>query len=204
VEQAELAGTVVFAISGVLAVAERRLDLFGAMVVGVVTALGGGTVRGLVLGEIPVFWIEDQMFLAFAVAGAVVAIPVAMALERGPVRRLEEGVKLADAAGLALFTVVGADIAFDLGQDAAIALVAALITAVGGGVIRDLLAGRMPLVMRGEIYATAALAGAGVYLGLVELTGVPEGVSAAAGMVTTFGLRVAGMRRGWSLPVVGG
>jgi uncharacterized membrane protein YeiH len=123
-ETAEIAGTVVFAISGVIAVAERPLDWFGAIVVGVVTALGGGTIRGLILGATPVFWIEDQTFLWAAIAGAIAAIPLARALAHTSARRFEESLQLADAAGLALFSIVGANIALELGFDGTIAVLA--------------------------------------------------------------------------------
>jgi uncharacterized membrane protein YeiH len=199
-EGAEIAGTVVFAISGVIAVAERPLDWFGAIVVGVVTALGGGTIRGLILGATPVFWIADQTFLWAAVAGAIVAIPLARVLGHGSVRRFEESLQLADAAGLALFSIVGADIALELGFDGAIAVLAGLITGVGGGVIRDVLAGRTPLVMSGEIYATAALAGSVLFVGLDEFTAISEPVSATVGGLAIFGLRMVGIHRQWSLP----
>jgi uncharacterized membrane protein YeiH len=199
-EGAEIAGTVVFAISGVIAVAERPLDWFGAIVVGVVTALGGGTIRGLILGVTPVFWIADQTFLWAAVAGAIVAIPLARVLGHGSVRRFEESLQLADAAGLALFSIVGADIALELGFDGAIAVLAGLITGVGGGVIRDVLAGRTPLVMSGEIYATAALAGSVLFVGLDEFTAISEPVSATVGGLAIFGLRMVGIHRQWSLP----
>jgi uncharacterized membrane protein YeiH len=199
-EAAEVAGTVVFAVSGVIAVADRPLDWFGAVVVGVVTALGGGTIRGLILGVTPVFWIEDQTFLLAAVVAAVAAIPLVRLLERGSARRFEESFELADAAGLALFSIVGADVALDLGYDGTVAVLAGLITGVGGGVIRDVLAGRTPLVMSGEIYATAALAGVAVFVGLDELTGVGEAASATLGGLVILGLRVIGIRRQWSLP----
>lgn len=199
-EAAEIAGTVVFAVSGVIAVADRPLDWFGGVVVGVVTALGGGTIRGLILGVTPVFWIEDQTFLLAAVVAAVAAIPLVRVLERGSARRFEESFQLADAAGLALFSIVGANVALDLGFDGGIAILSGLVTGVGGGVIRDVLAGRTPLVMSGEIYATAALAGVAVFVGLDELTGVSEPVSATLGGVVILGLRVAGIRRAWSLP----
>jgi uncharacterized membrane protein YeiH len=200
VEAAELAGTVVFALSGVIAVAERPLDWFGAVVVGVVTALGGGTIRGLILGVTPVFWIEDETFLLVAVLGALAAIPLARTLERGSPRVYEEALQLADAAGLALFTVVGANIALELGFDGAIAVLTGLITGVGGGVMRDVLAGRTPLVMRGEIYATAALAGSVVFVALDELTAVSEPISATVGGITILALRMLGIHREWSLP----
>jgi uncharacterized membrane protein YeiH len=202
VEAAELAGTVVFALSGVIAVAGRPLDWFGAIVVGVVTALGGGTIRGLILGLTPVFWIEDQTFLWTAIAGAAAAIPAARVLARGSATRFEETIQLADAAGLALFSVVGANVALDHGFDGSIAVLAGLITGVGGGVIRDLLAGRTPLILRGEIYATAALAGCVVFVGLDQLTAASEPISAAAGAVTILALRILGIEREWSLPAL--
>jgi uncharacterized membrane protein YeiH len=200
VEAAELAGTVVFAVSGVIAVAERPLDWFGGIVVGVVTALGGGTIRGLILGVTPVFWIEDQTFLLAAVIGAVAAIPLARVLSDSSARAYDETLQLSDAAGLALFSIVGANIALDLGFDGTIAVLAGLITGVGGGVMRDVLAGRTPLVMSGEIYATAALLGSVVFVGLDELTPVSEPVSAVIGGFAILGLRVLGIRRQWSLP----
>lgn len=199
-EAAELAGTVVFAISGVIAVAERPLDWFGGIVVGVVTALGGGTIRGLILGVTPVFWIEDETFLLAAVIGAIAAIPIARLLQDASATVYDESLELADAAGLALFSIVGANIALDLGFDGTIAVLAGLITGVGGGVMRDVLAGRTPLVMSGEIYATAALLGSVVFVGLDELTPLSEPVSAVIGGCAILGLRVFGIRRRWSLP----
>lgn len=199
-EAAELAGTVVFAVSGVIAVAERPLDWFGGIVVGVVTALGGGTIRGLIIGVTPVFWIEDQTFLLAAVIGAIAAIPIARLLQDASATVYDQSLELADAAGLALFSIVGANIALDLGFDGTIAVLAGLITGVGGGVMRDLLAGRTPLVMSGEIYATAALLGSVVFVGLDELTPVSEPVSAVIGGSAILGLRVLGIRRQWSLP----
>jgi uncharacterized membrane protein YeiH len=202
VEAAELAGTVVFALSGVIAVASRPLDWFGAIVVGVVTALGGGTIRGLILGLTPVFWIEDQTFLWTAIAGAAVAIPAARVLAHGSATRFEESLELADAAGLALFSVVGANVALDHAFDGSIAVLAGLITGVGGGVMRDLFAGRTPLILRGEIYATAALAGCLVFVCLDQWTPVSEPISAIAGAAAITALRILGINREWSLPAL--
>ena len=201
VEVAEFIGTVVFAISGVIAVAERRLDWFGAVVVGVVTAIGGGTMRGLILGETPVFWIEDESYLAFAVAGSILAIP--LVIRFGSSRsRFEEGLQLADALGLALFAVVGASLTLDLGFDGSTAVVCGIVTGVGGGVIRDVLAGQTPLIMRSEIYATAALAGTILFVVLADALDVTHWLAAAAGMLTIFALRIAGLKRDWRLPTL--
>ena len=199
-EAAQLVGTVVFAISGVLAVAGKHLDWFGAIVVGVVTAIGGGTMRGLILGITPVFWIRDDLYLYAAIAGAALAIPLARWLATGGTRSFDKGIQLADAAGLALFAIVGADIALQQGFDATTAVVAAILSGAGGGVIRDLLAGHKPLIMGGEIYATAALAGASAFVALVELTSTPTAVAGVIGGLIVLGLRVAGIQYSWRLP----
>jgi uncharacterized membrane protein YeiH len=198
-DAAELTGTVVFAVSGVLAVAHRPLHWFGAVVVGIVTAVGGGTMRGLILGATPVFWVEDRGFLVAALVGSLVAIALVRLLHERP-GGFDRGVQLADAGGLALFSVIGASLTLDLGHDGVVAVLCGLLTGVGGGVIRDLLAGQTPLIMRGEIYATAALAGVTVFVCLDELAGAPETLAAAAGMVVIFGLRLGGIVGRWTLP----
>ena len=200
-EFAELAGTVIFAVSGVIAVAERRIDWFGAIVVGVVTAVGGGTLRDLILGQTPVFWIEDMTYLGFAVAGSVIAIPLVTRLGSSA-KRFEDGLQLADAMGLALFSVVGASLTLELGHSGAVAVTCGILTGVGGGVIRDLLVGQTPLIMRSEIYATAALAGTIVFVLLDDTAGLPLWFSSIVGMLTIFGLRMVGLRQQWSLPLL--
>ncbi len=198
-EAAQLAGTVVFAISGVLAVADRDMDWFGALLVGVVTALGGGTLRDLVLGA-PVLWADDTTYLFAALAGAVAAIPLARELSRRSAGLVERTIRVADAAGLGLFAIVGADVALELGFSAPVAIVTGLLTGAGGGVLRDVLAGRRPLIMGGEIYATAAIAGATLYVGLVELADVEQAVAGSIGVLVVFAIRVSAIRRDWRLP----
>lgn len=198
-EVAQLTGTVVFAISGIVAVAERKLDWFGAVVVGVVTAVGGGTMRDLILGDTPVFWIEDDKYLLFALVGALLAIPLVRRFGHDHAR-FERGLVLLDALGLSLFAVTGAQLTLDLGFDAPTAVVCGILTGVGGGVIRDLLAGQHPLILRGDIYATAALAGTAAYVLLVEVTSVAQGLAMAVGMVLIFSLRMVSYRQRWSLP----
>lgn len=200
-EGAELVGTVVFAISGIFAVAHRQLDWFGAVVIGIVTAVGGGTIRGLLLGITPVFWIEDEINLLAALAGGLIAIPAVRLLDTASGRRLAHGVVLADAVGLSLFTVVGAEIALDHGFGATTAIVAGLTTGVGGGVIRDMLAGQTPLILRSDIYATAALAGVLVYVGAERLIAEPLAAVLGGGIILL--VRLGGVYRGWSLPAFG-
>lgn len=200
-QAAELLGTIFFAVSGTFAVAHRPLDWFGAVVVAVVTAIGGGTIRGLLLGITPVFWIEDESVLVVAVLGGLIAIPAVRLLESSSAARLEPAVLVADAAGLALFSVVGAEIALQEGFGAGTAAVAGLITGVGGGVIRDLLAGQTPLILRSDIYATAALAGVLAYVGAERL--VAEPLAAVFGGGIIFAVRMGAIRYGWSLPAFG-
>jgi uncharacterized membrane protein YeiH len=202
VDEAQFVGTVVFAVSGVFAVAGRGLDWFGGIVVGIVTAVGGGTIRDLVLGSSPVFWVQDDTYLLLAVAGALVGIVLVRAVGDGSSRRFDQGLQLADAAGLALFSVVGANVALELDHAGPVAVVTGVLTGVGGGVVRDLLAGRTPLVMRAEIYATAALAGVVVFVCLDKLTAASEPIAAAVGMVIILGLRGLGISRAWSLPPI--
>lgn len=185
-----------------LAVSGRSLDWFGGIVVGVVTAVGGGTMRGLILGVTPVFWIEDDVYLYAALAGALLGIPLAHLLATRSARELEEGIRVVDAIGLALFAIVGADIALDLGFSPGVAVISAVLTGAGGGVIRDVISGRTPLILQGEVYATAAVAGAVVFVGLEELTGVPETLSGVLGGLVIVGLRLVGMLHDWRLPTV--
>lgn len=198
-EIAQLVGTVVFAVSGVVAVAERKLDWFGVIVVGAVTAVGGGTMRDLILGDTPVFWIEDDKYLFFALIGALLAIPLVRHFGREHAQ-FERSLVLLDALGLSLFAVTGAQLTLELGFDAPTAVVCGILTGVGGGVIRDLLAGQQPLILRSDIYATAALAGTAIYVLLVEATSITQPPAMAIGMLLIFTLRMVSYERSWSLP----
>ena len=200
-ELAQLLGTVVFAVSGVVAVAERKLDWFGALVVGVVTAVGGGTMRDLILGQTPVFWIDDDKYLIFALLGGLVAIFMLRTFGRDP-SRFGRNLVLLDALGLSLFAVTGAQLTLELGLDGPTAVVCGILTGVGGGVIRDLLAGQQPLILRSDIYATAALAGTALYVLLVEVVDMGQTPALLIGAATIFILRMVAYERGWSLPAL--
>lgn len=200
-EVAQLLGTVVFAVSGVVAVAERKLDWFGALVVGAVTAVGGGTMRGLVLGETPVFWIADDKYLLFALLGGLAAIPLVRHFGRDHAE-FERNLVLLDALGLSLFAVTGAQLTLELGFDGPTAVVCGILTGVGGGVIRDLLAGQQPLILRSDIYATAALTGTALYVLLVETTSIGQAPAMAIGAIAIFTLRMVAYSKSWSLPAL--
>ncbi len=192
-------GTVVFAVSGVVAVAERKLDWFGAVVVAVVTAVGGGTIRDLILGQAPVFWIENDKYLFFALLGGLAAIPLVRYFG-GNHARFERNLVLLDALGLSLFAVTGAELTLELGFDGPTAVVCGILTGVGGGVIRDLLAGQTPLILRSDIYATAALTGTAIYVLLVETTSIGQTPAMLLGAIMIFTIRMVSYKKGWSLP----
>ena len=184
-----------FAASGALLAGRKRLDLFGVVVIGLVTAVGGGTLRDLLLGTTPVFWVRRPTYVGVAVAAVIVVLVGARWL--GPRRG---ALLVADACGLALFSVLGAREAIGAGAPPAIAVVMGVMTGVAGGLMRDVLCGEIPLILRQEVYATAALAAAGVFIGLTTL-GVGGDAPVWAGILAGLGLRLAAIRWGFSLPI---
>src|ERR1043165_7066230 len=166
--------------------------------------MGGGTLRDAMLGALPVFWVREPVYLAIC-AGVSAAT---FFLAHIPESRYRVLLWL-DAAGLALFCVVGADRALAAGASGSIAVAMGVMTAAFGGVIRDILGGESPLILRREIYVTAALAGAVVFVGLKALAapdavvagGVPDAIAAAAGFAACFVIRALALTYGWSLPV---
>lgn len=193
----DLFGTAVFAVSGCLAAARQRMDLFGAVVLGTVTALGGGTIRDLVLGVRPVFWIAHPLYL-WVVLGA--ALLTFVALRTGGVPR--RALVLSDALGLAVFTVIGCAAAMVHVDSALVIVLMGLMTGVAGGITRDLLSAEVPLIFRREIYATASLAGGVLFVGLSR-AGLPAATAVAAGVTATLLIRLASLRWGLTLPRFG-
>jgi len=163
-----IVGTIAFALSGVMAATEAEMDWLGGVVLAAVAAIGGGTVRDLLLGTTPVFWVEDEWPLIVALGTAVVAI-VALRVQPSADPRRTALYVASDAVGLGAFVVVGTSVALEAGTSSFIAAVMGVITGVGGGVLRDVLARRTPIVLVGEIYAIAGLIGATLQLLLREL-----------------------------------
>lgn len=191
----DLAGVAVFAISGALAAGRKSLDLLGVVVIATVTAIGGGTLRDLLLDR-PVFWLDDPQFLYVITLSALATIAY-VRVARPP----EHALQLADALGLALFCVSGAQIAESQGYGAAIVVMMATITCVVGGVLRDVLCAEIPMILRrGQLYATAVIAGAAVYV-LLRGVDLPRPWPTMAGMGTVVGLRLASIYLGLTLPV---
>lgn len=189
----EMLGTAVFAITGVLAVSRRGLDVFGALVLGIVTALGGGTIRDMII-EAPVFWIADFNYVWAAAVGALVAFSIAPLLGS-----TYKPLLYFDALGAALFAVAAANKVLLLNLGAPVAVVMGVLTGIGGGLTRDVLAGRSTLLMSREIYATPILLGCALF---VVLRSVSAGFAYAGtiGMVAIFGFRAIAIYRHLEMP----
>jgi uncharacterized membrane protein YeiH len=189
-----LAAVAVNALTGVLDAGRKHMDLVGVVMVGTATALGGGTVRDVLLQR-PVFWLSDQVYLVVAVVTTLVVFFAVRGL-RLPQRLF----LIPDAIGLALFTVVGTQIALQWQAPWLAASLMGVITGVVGGVVRDVLCNEVPLVfVRGELYATAAWIGAMALIGLQAL-GVSPVIAAWAGMATVLVIRLAAMAFRITLP----
>lgn len=194
-------GTVAFAISGALAAGRRHMDLGGVVVLGSIVAVGGGTLRDLLLNR-TAFWVVDPNFL---VAGALTAALMVPIIRFRPVswRRTQGLVQVFDAIGLALFVVTGINIALKSGANLMAAAVIGIVSGIGGGVIRDVLADEIPSVLKGgRLYMTAALAGALAYLGLLWL-GVSPLLTIGPPILIVLGVRFASLRYDLRLPTVG-
>lgn len=190
----DLAGVFVFAISGALAAARKDMDLFGICVLALMPAVGGGTLRDLVLGA-PVFWVEGTLSIWVALAAAIATFLFARFMES----RLRWLV-WADAAGLALFCVVGAEKALAVSGSPLIAAMLGMATGVAGGIIRDIICNEIPMVLKqGELYATAAFAGAGAYC-LLAYIGVAGSIALWVSMALAFACRAGAIIWGWKLP----
>ncbi|WP_111413504.1 trimeric intracellular cation channel family protein [Billgrantia lactosivorans] len=192
----DMAGVIVFALSGVILACRSRMDPFGMLVLAAVTGIGGGTLRDLVLGVRPVFWIADPTYLWVILTTVGLSI-----VGFHYIHRLSRVfLPVADAFGLALFTVIGAHKALQLEAPGVVAVLMGLLTGVAGGMLRDVLARRVPMVLRQEVYATASIAGGIVYVGLGAL-GVPAGVAIGLALAVTLSLRLAAIHWGLALPV---
>lgn len=192
----DLFGVAVFAVSGALAAGRKSLDLIGVAVLAVVTAIGGGTIRDVLLDRHPIFWIADPTYLVVILASA--ALTMAYVRLRTPPRML---LRVADALGLALFTISGAQIAEQADLPGIIVVLMGAITGSAGGVLRDVLSAEVPILMRQtELYATASIIGTSVYL-LLGATDAPRDTAALIAMVIVATIRIAAIYWGLKLPV---
>lgn len=191
----DLVGTFVFALSGATAGVRKQLDLFGVFVLSFASATFGGIMRDVAIGAIPPASLRDWRYLGASILAGVITFywyPL--------INRLSSPVLLFDAAGLALFAVAGAQKALAAGLNPLMAALLGMVTGIGGGIIRDVLLAQIPTVLRSELYAVAALAGAGLVVLGHEL-GLPSGAATVAGIAGCFGLRLMAIKYGWRLPI---
>lgn len=186
-------GVAVFAISGALVASRKEMDLVGFGLLASLTGIGGGTLRDLLLDR-SVFWIEEPYYLATCLIVAILVYFSAHIIQRRFIFVL-----WADAIGVAAYSVLGAEIALQNGASELVAMVMGMMTATFGGLARDVVCAEPVLIMRKELYATCAMAGAAAYVGLGMLD-LPFNVSASVGFVVAFSLRAGGIHWGWTLP----
>ena len=188
-----LAASVICALTGVLVARDKGVDLFGALMAGIATSLGGGTVRDLLLGR-KVFWMADETYLWFTVVTAALTFFITR------VRHLPENLFLIpDAIGMSLFAIVGTQVALDWNMPWLTASMLGVVTAVFGGLLRDVMINQVPLVFTSELYATAAWIGA-MTLIIVSALGVEATIAAWIGIVTCFMVRIIAIRWKVTLP----
>ena len=191
-----LIGTFAFGLSGGILAVKKRMDLFGVLVLSVSTGLGGGIVRDLILGHTPPATLTDWRYLGMAgLSGVLVFVWYNRIANHGTF------ITTFDAVGLSIFTVTGTVIALNAGLSPAPAALLGILTGVGGGVVRDVLAAEIPLIFRSEVYAVASMLGAVIIIiaSQTGFSGIPSEILAA---LATFILRMVSVQRGWKIPVV--
>lgn len=191
----DLIGTIVFALSGALVAVRLRMDLFGVLVLAFVTATSGGIMRDLLIGAVPPASVVSWKPLALSVGAGLVTF-----LFPKLVARLDSPVQVFDAAGLGTFAVAGAAKALAYGLPPVMAALLGMVTGIGGGMVRDVLAAEVPVVLKAEIYAVAALSGATVVVA-GWMAGLPATPTAIVGLALCFVLRMVAIWRGWRLPI---
>ena len=200
----EIIGAAAFAVSGAMAALEHEADIFGVIFLAVITALGGGVIRDLLLGVTPPKMFVSYVYLAVAAVAALVVFADAY-IRREKYRKhrdkLDSINNMFDAVGLAVFTVSGMNTAMQQSDNVLLILVLGMSTGVGGGMLRDMMINKMPKVLRKRVYAVASLLGGGGYYGLFAL-GVHETIAAVSGMALIIALRVLATVYKWDVPAI--
>lgn len=189
----DYAGTLAFAISGALAAARKRFDLFGGVFLGFVTAIGGGTLRDMML-NIPVAWLHDIWYFYIVVFGVVFTF-----LFRNYIEKYSKTLFLFDTIGISVFTIIGMQKGLALDIHPILSVMMGILTAVFGGIVRDLMCVDIPLIFRREIYATACLIGGCIYL-IMDMLSCPEFISIIVAAIVIFVVRTVSVIKNWSLP----
>jgi uncharacterized membrane protein YeiH len=182
------------AMSGALAAGRRSMDIFGVAVVAFVTALGGGTVRDLILGHYPIGWTRHPPYIYLVIGAGLLTIVVAPYMHR-----LKRTFLVLDALGLVAFSLIGCDVALQMNYPVAVVIMAGMITGIFGGILRDVLCAQVPVVFQREIYAIVSLAVCGLFLSLRAL-GVDQEINTVISFAAGLSLRLAAIYFSWSLP----
>ena len=189
----DLFGTCVFAISGVITAIEKKFDLVGALIIGFITAIGGGTIRDMMIGRFPVGWLNDRNYIYAIIIGFIISH-----LFYNAVRRFKISMFLFDTIGIGLFTILGIQVALKYGLRPEICIIMGIISATFGGVLRDVLTNEIPLIFRKEIYATACFIGALVYFIMLQLSSI-ETLNILSSMFVVMLIRYLSIKNKWSL-----
>lgn len=192
---ADLFGVAVFAITGALMAGRKSMDLFGVLVIAIITALGGGTLRDVILDNHPVSWIRNDIYILVATLAALGTV-IWVRMTR-PIH--EKGLLIADAFGLSVFTVIGTEVALQYAMPSSTAVIMGVMTGVAGGVMRDVICNEIPLIFKKEIYATACLAGAVTFV-LLRMLETPHWLDTGVAMLVVLAIRLAAIRWRFSLP----
>ena len=193
----EMAGTAAFAVSGALAASRKKMDIFGFCVLALMPAVGGGTVRDIIIDRVPVFWISDNRYVAVAIISALIVFFTSY--KPGSRRRI---LVWMDALGLALFAALGTEVCLNHDTGPLVAVMLGVTTAVTGGMIRDIICNEIPLILSKEIYATAAFAASLAYV-IADGTGLVKTLSLAVAVIVGFAIRALAIVYDWSLPSFG-
>lgn len=190
----DILGTIAFAVSGVYAAMEKKLDLFGVIIIAFVTAIGGGTVRDMMIGDLPVAWIRNINYTVIILSTTIVVI-----LFRSYIKNFQKTLLVFDSIGLGLFTILGIQKGIAFGLHPVICVALGTITGCFGGVIRDMLINTIPLIFKKEIYASACIAGGTVYF-ILYLNGANGDLNDAISIIIIFLVRILAIRFDWRLP----
>lgn len=192
----DIIGTVAFAISGTLTAIEKRFDIFGIAIIAGVTAIGGGTLRDMLIGNMPVTWLLHFEYLYIVIAAIVVTI-----FFRKGLNKLRTSLLLFDTMGIGIFTLIGIQKGLSIGLHPVVCVLLGTVTACFGGVIRDTLCNDVPIIFKKEIYATPCIVGGAVFF-LVQLLGFSENTVYLSTIISIITIRLFAVRYHWSLPVV--
>ena len=193
----DMIGIVACSISGTILAKHKNVDVFGCLLVSIVTAIGGGTVRDVILDRHPLFWMVDMSYLTLITISSLV-----MQIFFHPnSRRVDKFLKLSDTIGLSAFTLIGIKVADSMGANVPVALLLGVITIIVGGIIRDMICNEIPLVLQQEIYISASLTGGILYFALQNL-GVSAWIADISAMATIFTLRMLAIRYDWQFPTI--